>query len=341
MKSNRRLLAIFAVIASLGTYIIILLGEMVTFTGSGHGCGQTWPFCHGEIIPGSLTIAGLIEYTHRIQAGADTALVFILVVWALLTYGKDFRIKLFSIMSVLFIIAQAALGAVTVVYEGQWAFPGLLAAHFGLSLISFASVLMLSIRIFQTDKTQVGRLRKPLGAIPHLQWPIWGLATFTYIVIYSGALVEHTGSVTACGQQIPLCTTYIPGFSSLAGIQLIHRYAAGLLWLFVLALLIVVVRRYRERRDILQGTVWAFVLVSLQAISGMLNVWTEGQMVSVFIHATLIAIFFSLLCLLCTEVGFPGRKGQDASGERTTIQAQALQPFLPDTASTIESAGKN
>jgi cytochrome c oxidase assembly protein subunit 15 len=330
MSINRRLLTIFAVIATLGTYVIILLGELVTFTGSGHGCGQTWPFCQGEIIPGSLTIAGVIEYTHRIQAGADTALVFILVLWSWLTYRKDFRIKLFSVMSVLSIIAQAALGAVTVVYEGTWEFPGLLAAHFGLSLICFASVLLLSIRVFQQDRTEESGLKKPLGVIPRLQWPVWLLAIYTYVVMYTGALVTHTGAVTGCGQQIFTCTTYIPGFSSLAGIQMVHRYATGLLWLAVMGFLVLAVTRYRERRDIFWGAIWTALLINLQAASGMLNVLTEGQMIPVFIHATLIAVFFAMLCYLCTEAGFPGRKTRVGERKNETEREHAadLPPLV-------------
>jgi heme a synthase len=327
MNINRRLLMLFAVIASFGTYVIILLGVLVTFTGSGHGCGQTWPFCHGEIIPGSLTISGMIEYSHRLQAGADSFLVFTLAIWSWLTYRKDFRVKLFALLSILFILAQGALGAVTVVYEGTWELNWFLAAHFGLSLIAFASVLLLTVRIFQVDKANPGHLRKPLGAVTGLQWPILALAVYTYIVIYTGALVEHTGAVTACGQQLPSCATYVPSFSSLAGIQVLHRYAAGLLWSLVLWLLVAVVRGYRERRDIRLGAIWAFLLITLQAVSGAFNVWSEGQMLFALIHATLIALFFSILCYLCTEVGWPGRK-KLAQGEWKPFDSQGVSTSI-------------
>jgi heme a synthase len=341
MNINRRLLAIFAVIASLGAYILVLSGVLVTFTGSGHGCGQTWPFCRGEIIPGTLTISGVIEYTHRLQAGADSFLIFVLATWAWLTYRKDPRVKFFASLSVLFIIAQGALGAVTVVYEGTWELNWLLAAHFGLSLIALASVVLLTIRLLQRDTTQLGGLKKTYGAVPRLQWPVWGLVVYTYIVIYTGALVEHTGAVTACGQEIPGCgSIYLPGLSSLAGIQILHRYAAGLLWLFVLGLLITVVRRYRARRDIVQGAIWAFILVTSQAVSGMFNVFSEGQMLAALVHATLISVFFSILCYICTEVGLPGRKQQRLpEGEWRQFESQDVsQSSLPEGEERIESA---
>jgi cytochrome c oxidase assembly protein subunit 15 len=109
---------------------------------------------------------------------------------------------------------------------------------------------------------------------------------------------------------------------------MVHRYATGLLWLAVMGFLVLAITRYRERRDILWGAIWSAILINLQALSGMLNVITQGQMIPVFIHATLIAIFFAMLCYLCTEVGFPGRKTR--IGERKTVaEPEPLADFPP------------
>lgn len=305
----RHLIKIFAIITSIGAYFMILLGVFVTTTGSGQGCGNTWPFCHGQIIPGTLTISGVIEYSHRVMSSLDGFLVLVLTIWAWLMYRKDFRIKLYAFLSLLFILVQGALGALTVVFEGTLALNWILSVHFGLSLIAFASVILLTIRLFQLGGTAQEKAGGP-GLDPRkLQFPVWGLAIYTYLVVYTGALVEHTGAVTACGYEIPGCgSTYLPNFASLAGIQVFHRYAAALLWLLVLALLITVTRRYRAHRGIVQGTWWTFILITLQAVSGMLNVLTAGQMLAAILHATLIAVFFSVLCYLCAQVGWPWTK---------------------------------
>ena len=288
---------------------MIVLGVLVTTTGSGQGCGNSWPFCHGQIIPGVLTIAGVIEYSHRVMASADGFLVLVLTICAWLMYRKDFRIKLFSFMSLLFVLLQGALGALTVMFEGTLALNWVLSLHFGLSLIAFASVLLLTIRLFQVGREQQDRPEKTSSGIPRLQFPVWGLAVYTYIVVYTGALVEHSGAVTSCGYQIPGCgSTYFPSFTSLAGIQVLHRYAAGLLWLLVLWLLVTVVRHYRERRDIVRGAWWAFILITSQAVSGMINVLTAGQLLASLLHTTLISIFFSVLCFLCVQVGWPWKR---------------------------------
>jgi cytochrome c oxidase assembly protein subunit 15 len=337
-----RLMKVFAIVTSIGAYIMVLLGVLVTTTDSGQGCGNTWPFCHGEIIPGTLTIQGLVEYSHRTAAGADGFLVLILTVCAWLLYRKDFRVKLFAALSLLFVVLQGALGAVTVAFEGKWELPWILSVHFGLSLIAFASVILLTIRLFQlprdypltlpfraTNRLLPDRAPGVAAVLPRLQYPVLGLMISTYLVVYTGALVEHTGAVTACGRQLPLCgSTFLPGLSSLAGIQVLHRYFAGLLWLLTLALLILVVRRYRERRDVVRGAWWAMILITLQAVSGAFNILTAGQLLAALVHTTLIVVFFSILCYLCMQVGWPRRRktiGEGIAEQATGAQAVAAK----------------
>ncbi len=53
---------------------VIVFGAWVRITGSGAGCGDHWPTCHGELVPRSPSVQTLIEYTHRIfEASAHRA----------------------------------------------------------------------------------------------------------------------------------------------------------------------------------------------------------------------------------------------------------------------------
>jgi len=312
----RRLVRLLAIITSFGSYLILLMGTLVTTTDSGQGCGKSWPFCHGQIIPGVITVAGVIEYSHRVMASVDGLLVLVLTACVWLLYRRDFRAKLFTFMSLFFVVLQGALGALTVVYEGTYMKTWLLAVHFGLSLIALASVVLLTIRLFQIHKEQhaEAELRPAVetrSVFERLQYLLWGLLVYTYIIVYTGALVEHAGAIMGCGYQIPGCgSTYFPNLTSLAGIQMLHRYAAASLWFLVLGVLIVVVRNYRSHRDIVQGAWWAFILITLQAASGMITVITGGQMVSELLHATIISVFFSVLCYLCMQVGWPFKRNR-------------------------------
>lgn len=319
MNTNR-LLKILAIITVIGAYVMIVLGVLVTTSGSGQGCGNSWPFCHGEIIPGSLSVKGLTEYSHRIMSSADGFLVLLLTVWSWWAYRKDRLIKLYAFLSLLFIVVQGALGAVTVVYEGTFAINWLLSIHFGLSLIAFASVVLLTTRLFELGKSGREQPERTFFPARGLQIAFWCLAVYTYIVVYLGAYVQHTGAVVGCGYQFPGCgSTYLPDLVSLPGIQILHRYAAALLWLGTLLLLVAVLRRYREQRGLVIGAWWSMILVTLQALVGVMNVMTTGQMVPALIHATLVSIFFAVLCYLCAQVGWPGKRvqqAQQAEGQR-------------------------
>ena len=306
---TNRLLKILAIITIIGAYVMIVLGVLVTTTGSGRGCGNSWPFCHGEIIPGSLSVQGLTEYSHRIMSSLDGFLVLILTVWSWFVYRKDRLIKLYAFLSLLFIVVQGALGAVTVVYENTFAINWLLSIHFGLALIAFASVVLLTTRLFELGRQRRERPARPLRPTLWLQVSFWSLAVYTYIVVYIGAYVQHTGAVVGCGYQFPGCgSNYLPDLISLPGIQILHRYAAGLLWLGTLVLLIAVLRRYRAYRGLVIGAWWSMILVTLQALVGVVNVFTTGQMLSALVHATLVSIFFAVVCYLCAQVGWPGRR---------------------------------
>src|SRR5436309_1645735 len=57
------------------TYLLIVLGAVVRVTGSGLGCGEHWPRCHGRWFPPFADIGTLIEWNHRLFAGLVTILV--------------------------------------------------------------------------------------------------------------------------------------------------------------------------------------------------------------------------------------------------------------------------
>ena len=295
---------------------MLVMGTLVTVTGSGQGCGNTWPFCHGQIIPGVITIAGVIEYSHRVEASIVGTLVLVLTICVWLVYRKDFRAKLLAFLSILFVVMQGVLGALTVVFEGTFYKEWLLSIHFGLSLLALAFVLLLTIRLFQIDKEVKGVTPTSTRKIPPVQGLVWGLAAYTYIVVYTGALVGHTGAMLGCGNQIPGCgSTYFPNFTSIAGIQMLHRYAATSLWLLTLIFLVLVIRRYRDHGDILSGAWWAFVFITLQAIAGMTIVLTGGQLLAEMAHVTFVSTFFAILSYLCMQLGwFPKRHAVEERG---------------------------
>src|SRR5918911_3538966 len=68
-----------AVSATVGMFVVLVMGATVTNTGSAQGCGQSWPLCNGRLVP-EFTVATAIEYSHRAVTGVEGLLVLALAV---------------------------------------------------------------------------------------------------------------------------------------------------------------------------------------------------------------------------------------------------------------------
>ncbi|MCZ2257147.1 heme A synthase [Sporosarcina sp. G11-34] len=270
--------------------LIMLGGALVTKTDSGMGCGRHWPGCNGQLIPDVITAEVLIEFSHRLVTGSVGILIVILAVWSWKALGHVRETKFLSIMAVFFLILQALIGAAQVLW-GQGDF--ILALHFGISLISFASVLLLALLIFEVDKKYDA---EKINIGKHLKWHTVGVTVYSYIVVYTGALVRHTKSELAC-LDWPFCNNSAIGLPNTLNewVQMGHRVAAGLIFIWVLYITIHAIKNYKHQRVIYWGWILALILVTSQAITGMTVVLTQLNLYIALLHSLFITLFFGLL----------------------------------------------
>ena len=288
-----KILKWLAVASTVGMLLILLGGALVTKTDSGMGCGRHWPGCNGQLIPDVITAEVLIEFSHRLVTGAVGILIVALAVWAWKALGHVRETKFLSAMAVFFLIAQALIGAAQVKW-GQGDF--ILALHFGISLISFASVLLLTLLVFEidrkfdTDKIRIGKT---------LKFHTIGVTLYSYIVIYTGALVRHTDSSLICNDW-PLCNNdqFVLPTNLYEWVQMGHRAAAGLIFIWILIIAIHVIRNYKGQRAIYWGWTISLILVSCQVITGMLVVLTKLNLYVALLHSLFISLLFGLLCYM-------------------------------------------
>ncbi|HZQ54475.1 MAG TPA: COX15/CtaA family protein [Bryobacteraceae bacterium] len=90
---------------------VILWGAYVRVSFSGDGCGDHWPFCNGQVIPHHMAAPMAIEFTHRLMTSVDSFAVIAMCIWAFLAYPKKHRVRLYSILSLVFLLIEALLGA--------------------------------------------------------------------------------------------------------------------------------------------------------------------------------------------------------------------------------------
>lgn len=96
--------------------IVILLGALVRATGSGAGCGPSWPTCDGQIVP-DFEGATAIEFTHRAVSGLALALVAVLAIVVWRTTDKGHKARIGAALSLVAIVGEALIGAMIVLAE--------------------------------------------------------------------------------------------------------------------------------------------------------------------------------------------------------------------------------
>jgi heme A synthase len=99
------------------TLMVVLWGAYVRATGSGAGCGNHWPLCNGEVVPASPGVQTMIEFTHRAMSGIDGVLILLLLAWAVRVFPRSHPARLGAVLSFVFVVTEALIGAALVKLE--------------------------------------------------------------------------------------------------------------------------------------------------------------------------------------------------------------------------------
>lgn len=287
-----RTLKWLSVSTSIGMILILMGGALVTKTESGEGCGKSWPLCHGQLIPSDIDTELIIELSHRLISSLVGIFLIILVILAWRKIGHVREVKFLSFLSLFFILLQGLIGAAAVMW-GQSDF--VLAAHFGISLVSFAAVFLLTLLIFEIDKKFDA---ESLIIQKKHRIEIYLLTAYTIIVVYTGALVRHVDANLVC-QDWPFCINSAPfdfaSYTFYQWIQMGHRLLAGLLFIWVTVFFIKMLKNYGYSRIMKWGWTVTFSLILLQVIFGALIIFTSLNLIIALFHALFITCFFGMI----------------------------------------------
>jgi heme A synthase len=172
--------------------VVILLGALVRATGSGAGCGRSWPACQGEVLP-ELSGATAIEFTHRAASGLALILVAALVVWTWRTVPKGEPARAGAVLSLAAIVGEALIGAMIVLAE--WVADDASLARVVAVPLHLVNTLFLLAALTLTAFWLSGGRRLSPRSHPDL-WR-WVLVGTVAIVLLAG-----TGAVTALADTL-------------------------------------------------------------------------------------------------------------------------------------------
>jgi heme A synthase len=203
------------------SYLLIVLGALVRITGSGLGCGDDWPVCHGRFFPSFSDIKTLIEWNHRLAAAIVALLVVLLAVatwWERRGAGavKDggavpSKPSRAGYLAVGLLIVQVLLGAITVKLRLP---PWTIMLHLGTALLLLASLLV-AARGQASASWMTSGSRAGLGG-----------AALAFVTVLFGGLTANLGAASACA-GFPLCNGQVlPAGNYLQYVQWTHRLLA-------------------------------------------------------------------------------------------------------------------
>ncbi len=291
----RRPLAWLGVITTVGMFIVVAMGDLVTNAGAAEGCGRSWPLCHGQFVP-TFTAQTLIEFSHRAVVGLVSVGVIALAAGTFLRTPWRRETQILAPALVFFLVLQAVLGGMAVLWPQS---PPVLALHLGISLIALATVLLTTALLLEEE--QADRLRDRPAPL-RFRRLCWAALLYLYALVYLGAFVRHSNAQLACSGW-PFCNgALIPTLQGPVLINFGHRLASlGAVVLF--GYLYWSARPLRAQRpDLYWGSVAALLALLAQAGSGALVALSDMTLWSALLHGALISLVFSAVSYLCLHV---------------------------------------
>lgn len=284
------------------TIVVVLFGAWVRITGSGAGCGQHWPSCHGEVIPRTPTVATVIEFTHRASSGIYGIVILALVIAAFRIFPRRHWARRGAVLALVFTISEALVGARLVLL-------GLVADN-----DSIDRAVWMAIHLINTSLLTGGvaltcwagaRPRVELRKMGRLGWLLCG-------ALVGLLLVGVTGAVTALGDTLypvdssgAMMETLSADLSSTAHFLQRLRVMHPILAVGVGLLTLVVTQAVADRRREPGTLRWARVVaisVIAQVTAGVVNILLSAPGWMQIVHLFLANVLWIALVFLTLEV---------------------------------------
>ncbi|MCG3189532.1 MAG: Heme A synthase [Burkholderiaceae bacterium] len=315
-------LARYVALAALTVFVtadLIVFGSFTRLTDSGLGCPD-WPGCYGQSNPlaasaqighaeralpsGPVTVSkAWIEMIHRYLAMTVGALILVLTIalWrARATLG---RVPWWATAALLWVVVQGLFGKYTVTLR---LYPAVVTAHLlgGMVLLALLVAQLQSLR--RAPTLPAARAAAAVLALVVVQIALGGWVSSNYAVLACRGFPQCNGQwwpeadfaqgFTLLRQLGHSAQGYVE-FNALVAIQQVHRIAALLVALALIALAMRLRRGgHAERRT----AVWLLSLLALQVASGLSNVLLDWPLLAALLHtagaAALVAVLTSLAC---------------------------------------------
>jgi len=281
------------------TILVILWGAFVRATGSGAGCGAHWPLCNGEVLPQDPQIHTLIEFTHRATSGLCLLGVLWLWAWGRRLFEKGTLVRVSALVSVAFMLTEAAIGAGLVLLR-------LVAQDTSMLRAVYLSVHLVNTFLLLTALTALAWASHR----PSLRWAEWRivdpLKTFGLFALATCLMI--TGGIAALGDTLFPSTTFREGFASdfaegahfLLRLRVLHPFLAIFFALATVFFTLDVYTRTNNVR-IRRGVQIVWGILAAQMIIGLWNLAWLAPVFLQILHLFMADLLWVALILLVLD----------------------------------------
>ena len=188
-----------AKLAAVATFFLLVIGGTVNPTGSSLACPEPTLVCHGQLFP---PMVGGVFYEHGHRLAAMTVGLLQIALTLVLLFRRPQRRRLGWILLGL-VIAQGALGAITVGYKLPWFVS---TGHLLLGMSYFATLIYTAFRTRpEPSVVELDRHGRRLAELGGARRWIAIACGAVFVQLLLGALVRHLGAAMVC-LGMPSCT---------------------------------------------------------------------------------------------------------------------------------------
>lgn len=282
------------------TFAVIVFGAWVRITGSGAGCGQHWPTCHGEVVHLPETVETLIELTHRVTSGLSMLAAVGLLAWGLRRYRRPHLVRWGVALAMLFMVFEALIGAGLVLLE-------LVGRNDSVSR-AIVMAIHLSNTCLLTGAMTIAAWAAPVRPPLQLRGRTSGLLIAGLVGI---VLISMSGAVTALGDtlypvdtELALAERVGGGVHFLQRMRVVHPLLAIGVGLYLLWVAIALPGQTGARPHKLANACAGLVVAQLCA--GVVNIMLSAPGWMQLVHLALATGLWIAFVLLTLEVSAAG-----------------------------------
>lgn len=260
---------------------VIAGGTIVRATGSGDGCGETWPKCGDQFVPPNATVETMIEFSHRATsflAGLGVAALFFLALWA---FEKGHIVRRAATVAAVLIIIEGLLGAALVLFS--WVDDDISVGRMVAVSLHLANTFLLLGALTLTAWWGSGKPR-PSNPIPRdtAKWLVIGALTLIVLGV-TGALNAISDAVFPADSLMDgIADEFGPTAPALLRLRIIHPVVAVLGGIFVAW---IAMRQSLGRdRDTQRLSAGLTIIVMSQMFIGVANIFLLTPLAMQVIH---------------------------------------------------------